>query len=311
MRVKALEALEAFKSLRVFVIGDVMLDRYIFGKVERISPEAPVPILEVISEDFRLGGAGNVALNLRKLGASVTLFGAIGNDEAGFKIKELLNQNQILSFITTDQRRTTQKLRAVSVSQQLLRLDYEDIMPLSDLALKELENALLNWEGDGIVISDYYKGVISDKVMALAKQRNLPIVVDPRPKNAHLYKGVSLMTPNEKEAKSIFNISDLENLGWKIKQELNLKALMITLGPNGIALFEKDFRLFPARARQVFDVSGAGDTVCAVASLCLFLNESLSLACELANLAAGIVVGKLGTYAISAQELELAIRQEL
>ncbi|MEN3034388.1 MAG: PfkB family carbohydrate kinase [Aquificaceae bacterium] len=311
MRAKALEVLEGFKSLRVFVVGDVILDRYIFGKVERISPEAPVPVLEVTGEDFRLGGAGNVALNLKNLGAEVSIFGALGDDEAGKKVRQLLYQNQIEDFTIQDSRRTTQKIRAVGLSQQLLRLDYEDRIKISDSGLKELESALSRWEGDGIVISDYYKGVISDKVMEIVRRKNLPIVVDPRPNNAHLYKGVSLITPNEKEARSILNLSNLEELGWSIKRELELKALMITLGPRGIALFEEGFKIFPAKARQVFDVSGAGDTVCAVASLCLFLKESLSLACELANLAAGVVVAKLGTYAISSRELELAIRQEL
>ncbi|MFN4318948.1 MAG: bifunctional heptose 7-phosphate kinase/heptose 1-phosphate adenyltransferase [Aquificaceae bacterium] len=298
-----LNILEEFKRLKVLVVGDIILDRYIFGKVERISPEAPVPVVEVQREEFRLGGAGNVAHNLSSLGVKTYLLGVLGQDYGRHIIRGLLKEAGIEDLTVEDpQRPTTEKARIVAMSQQLLRVDSESRRIVEGKVLDRLMERL-ELDVDGIVVSDYAKGVIGKGVMDRIKEKRVFFAVDPRPQNKHLYIGASLMTPNEKEARSMTYEESLQSLGWRLKRELNLGTLVITLGPKGMALFDKEYKVFPARAKQVYDVSGAGDTVVAVLTACALMGLDWDKACELANLCAGIVVGKLGTAVVKPEEI--------
>ncbi|MFN3471097.1 MAG: bifunctional heptose 7-phosphate kinase/heptose 1-phosphate adenyltransferase [Aquificaceae bacterium] len=298
-----LNILEEFKRLKILVVGDIILDRYIFGKVERISPEAPVPVVEVQREEFRLGGAGNVAHNLSSLGVKTYLLGVLGQDYGRHIIRGLLKEAGIEDLTVEDpQRPTTEKARIVAMSQQLLRVDSESRRIVEGKVLDGLMERL-ELDVDGIVVSDYAKGVIGKGVMDRIKEKRVFFAVDPRPQNKHLYLGASLMTPNEKEARSMTYEESLQSLGWRLKRELNLGTLVITLGPKGMALFDKEYKVFPARAKQVYDVSGAGDTVVAVLTACALMGLDWDKACELANLCAGIVVGKLGTAVVKPEEI--------
>jgi len=296
--------LERFKDLRVLVVGDLMLDRYIFGKVERISPEAPVPVLEVEREEFRLGGAGNVASNLSSLGVKTYLCGVVGQDYGRHIVRGLLKEKGIYDLTVEDQERpTTEKTRVVAQSQQLLRMDSERKEKVGGRVLRELIDRL-DLDVDGIVVSDYAKGVVCRELMDRIRERKVFFSVDPRPVNSVLYLGANLMTPNEKEARSMQEGDSLQSLGWTLKNRLRIRTLVITLGAKGMALFDREFKVFPARARQVYDVSGAGDTVIAVLSACALAGVDWDTACEFANICAGIVVSKLGTAEVSPQEIE-------
>jgi len=302
-REKLLEIFQGFKNLKVLVVGDLILDRYLFGKVERISPEAPVPIVEVEREEFRLGGAGNVASNLRALGVETYLCGVVGVDYASSIIRGLLKEKGVKDLVVEDlQRPTTEKTRIISMSQQLLRIDSESKKKIEGEVLKKVLERL-DIEVDGIIVSDYAKGVVCKEVMDRVKEKEIFFSIDPRPINKELYMGAYLMTPNEKEAKEMQKEDNLEALGWKLKEELKLKTLIITLGAKGMALFDKEFKVFPARAKQVYDVTGAGDTVIAVLSACSLLGIDWELSCELANVCAGIVVGKLGAVSPTPEEI--------
>ena len=299
-----LNILESFKKLKILVVGDIILDRYVFGKVERISPEAPVPIVEVEREEFRLGGSANVAHNLSALGIKTFLVGVVGQDYGRHIIRGLLKEAKIGDLTVEDPKRpTTEKTRIVALSQQLLRIDYENREPIEGNTLEKVLEKL-DIPVDGYIVSDYAKGVINRRLMERIREKKSFFSVDPRPQNKSLYFGASLMTPNEKEAKSMINQEEsLQALGWRLKRELSLQSLAITLGPRGIALFDKDFKVFPAKAKQVYDVSGAGDTVVAVLTACILAGWDWDIACELANLCAGIVVGKLGTAVVTPEEL--------
>lgn len=302
-REKVLDLFERFKNLKVLVVGDIILDRYVFGKVERVSPEAPVPVVEVEREDFRLGGAGNVANNLASLGVKTYLCGVVGQDYQGHIIKGLLKERGIESLTVEDPARpTTEKTRIIAQSQQLLRIDNE---VKSTIEGKSLERVLesLELRVDGVIVSDYAKGVVCAELMERIRQKGLFFAVDPRPQNKSLYMGANLMTPNEKEAKAMHPAESLEELGWALKRSLRLGSLVITLGAKGMALFDNHFKTYPARARQVYDVSGAGDTVVAVLTACRLVGADWDTACEFANLCAGIVVGKLGTATVEKEEV--------
>ncbi|MEN3029048.1 MAG: PfkB family carbohydrate kinase [Aquificaceae bacterium] len=301
-RERVLEILERFGSLKVLVVGDVILDRYVFGKVERISPEAPVPVVEVQKEEFRLGGAGNVANNLANLGVKTSLLGLVGQDYGRHIVRGLLKRGGEDLMVEDPERPTTEKMRVVALSQQLLRVDSESKKAVEGRVLEKLLQRL-EVEVDGIVVSDYAKGVVCRELMDRVRERKLFFSVDPRPQNGNLYVGAGLMTPNEREAKSMLQEENLQSLGWRLKRELRLGTLVITLGQRGMALFDRDFKVFPARARQVYDVSGAGDTVVAVLTACALSGVDWDTACELANLCAGIVVGKLGTAVAKPEEI--------
>ncbi|MCS6999001.1 MAG: D-glycero-beta-D-manno-heptose-7-phosphate kinase [Aquificaceae bacterium] len=302
-RERVLEILERFGNLKVLVVGDVILDRYVFGKVERISPEAPVPVVEVQKEEFRLGGAGNVANNLANLGLKTSLLGVVGQDYGRHIVRGLLKEAGIEDLTVEDPKRpTTEKMRVVALSQQLLRIDSESKKAVEGKVLEELLQRL-EMDVDGIIVSDYAKGVVCRELMDRIRERKLFFSVDPRPENRNLYVGADLMTPNEKEARGMLQEENLKNLGWRLKRELSLSTLVITLGQKGMALFDSEFRVFPARARQVYDVSGAGDTVVAVLTACALSGVDWDTACELANLCAGVVVGKLGTAVAKPEEI--------
>ncbi len=303
MKDKMLETLRKMKDLKILVVGDIMLDRYVFGRVERISPEAPVPVVEVEREEFRLGGASNVANNLANLGVKTYLAGVVGADYGRHIIRGLMKSAGIEDLTVEDpQRPTTEKARVVSMSQQLLRIDWEDRRPIEGKVLKELLERL-DVDVDGIIVSDYAKGVVCQQLMDRIKEKKVFISVDPRPVNKHLYFGADLMTPNEREAKQMGGDKPVETLGWKLKEELGLKTLVITLGAKGMSLFDREYFHFPAKAKQVYDVSGAGDTAVAVLTSAYIATKDWRIACELANLCAGIVVGKLGTTPITLEEV--------
>ncbi|MBS3135489.1 D-glycero-beta-D-manno-heptose-7-phosphate kinase [Candidatus Woesearchaeota archaeon] len=318
------KCLEDFRNKKIVILGDLMLDKYIFGKVDRISPEAPVPIVRVESEKYVPGGAANAAANVSALGGEAHLFGIVGNDSA----KDIFMDVAKSSFIKTDgviidkKKPTIQKIRVLGPIQQLLRIDYEDV----DYISKDIHEAILRKimvlrNVDAIIISDYAKGTITKdllgKVIAYAKERNIPVIIDPKPKHAELYVGATIITPNKKEAEeivkhSIDTMEDVEKAGKSISEKFDCSVLL-TLGEKGVALFEKGKNAvhIPAIAREVFDVSGAGDTVIATLSLALSSGASLSDASIIANHAAGIKVGKIGTAPVYLNELSRSLEKSL
>lgn len=309
------ELISQFPKKKVLVVGDLMLDKYIFGEVERISPEAPVPIVSVQKETYVPGGAANAANNISSLGGNAFLIGIVGEDSAKeILFKELTKSKIDSTNIILDKRRpTTQKIRVLGQSQQLLRIDYEEkeiADNLSDTLLNNIKNL---GAIDVIIISDYAKGIINEKFMTKLKdyssKENIPIIVDPKPRHKRFYKGVFMITPNLKESSEMvgFHIEseeEVEKAGKILMEELDTNVL-ITRGKDGISLFEKDKEPLhiPTQAKEVFDVSGAGDTVISTLSLAVCSGASLTQAADLANHAAGIKVGKLGTSPVYSNEL--------
>ncbi|WP_028950224.1 D-glycero-beta-D-manno-heptose-7-phosphate kinase [Sulfurihydrogenibium subterraneum] len=303
---RARELISKFSSIKIAVVGDVILDKYLWGEVERISPEAPVPIVDVKKETLSLGGASNVANNIVSLDSTVYMIGIIGNDENGRLIENLIKEKGITPVLIKDNTRPTiEKTRVIAVSQQLLRIDREERKPIDKeieekllQALREIENQV-----DGFIVSDYGKGVITEKIMDYIKSINKPVFVDPKPSNFHLYKGITIMTPNKKEAYEGVKAErseSLEKVGRKIMESLNIQQLLITLGSEGMALFDKDKVLrIPARARKVFDVTGAGDTVISVLALSRLAGGTWEESATISNYAAGYVVGEIGTATIN------------
>ncbi|NPA33133.1 MAG: D-glycero-beta-D-manno-heptose-7-phosphate kinase [Aquificae bacterium] len=300
---RARELLSRLKDLRILVVGDVILDTYLYGDVERISPEAPVPVLEVRGEEFRLGGAGNVARNLSALGVETFLCGVVGRDEGGQILRQLLGQNGIKAFLVEDERPTTKKTRVVSRNQQLLRIDWESKERISGETLKRVIDVVLSLEVDAVVVSDYAKGVITPQLMKVIKEKGVFVSVDPRPQNKELYRGASLMTPNEKELRAMTGEGEIEELGKRLKEELALGTLVVTRGEKGMTLFSEEIRDFPARARKVYDVTGAGDTVIACLTALRLAGASWEECCELGNVCGGIVVGEFGTATVSPEKI--------
>ena len=313
---RLIEAVRAFTTAKVLVVGDVMLDHYIFGDSRRISPEAPVPVVRVERDVYHPGGAANVAKNITALGGRAFLSGIIGRDEPGTILKELLSQSNISWMGHEDPvRPTCQKIRVLARGQQLLRIDREDPSMIgkggeSSLALR------IKTEMDRIsciVVSDYAKGLMVPGVMALlkdvAREQAVPLIVDPKPVNADLYEGVDLITPNRQEAEEMAALytkdqMDLEGIMTAIKDALGLGSLVVTLGQKGMAISRDSHTFYlPTMAREVFDVTGAGDTVIAILALGLSVGLDLEEAGCLANIGAGLVVAKIGTATISEVEL--------
>ena len=301
--------LNNFKGKNILVIGDIMLDKYIFGNVERISPEAPVQVLDVEKEDYVPGGAANVANNIAALQGNAIMVGTVGNDHSkDILIKELKKRNINTEGIFTDENKPTiQKVRVLGQKQQLLRIDYEKRGYLN----KELEENILNFikqktNIDAIIISDYAKGVITKELMNQIKEiaKNKIIIVDPKPKHKEFYKNVTLVTPNLKEAKEMAKKEDINEIGKQLIAELNTNIL-ITTGEKGMSLFENNETTnIPTKAKEVYDVSGAGDTVVATLALALTSGATPKQAAILANHAAGITVGKLGTSTVTIEEIK-------
>lgn len=311
-----------FSSVNVLVVGDLMLDKYIWGNVDRISPEAPVQIVNVTNETYAPGGAANVAANIASLDGKVFMVGLVGKDESNKKLISLLNEKKInTEGILFDQNKpTTQKIRIIGNKHQLLRVDYEE----KEYINSEDEKRILSYvqrkisEVNVIVISDYAKGLITNtlvkKLLELAKTRTVPVIVDPKPKHSEFYKDVTLITPNHKEACEMVGCdvknSELESVAEKLSKQLNTTVL-ITRGEKGMLLCkDKKIINIPTKAKEVYDVTGAGDTVIGALALSLGLKASAEDSAILANYAAGITVGKVGTTTVSRAELTKTIEAD-
>jgi D-beta-D-heptose 7-phosphate kinase/D-beta-D-heptose 1-phosphate adenosyltransferase len=308
-----------FDRGQVLVVGDVMLDRYWHGPTSRISPEAPVPVVKVEQVEDRPGGAANVALNIAALGAGAALVGATGKDEAAQALTTRLNAAQVACrFHASEQHPTITKLRVISRHQQLLRMDFEQPFAADDSAAVN-KIALDMFDGIGaVILSDYAKGALRDpqELIAAARARGIPVLVDPKSTDFARYRGATLLKPNLSEFEAVVGRcsgeAELVARGNELIQKLELEALLITRGEHGMTLLRKGAREMhlPARTREVFDVTGAGDTVISVLAAALASGELLPQAVAMSNIAAGIVVGKLGTATVSAPELRRAIHME-
>ncbi len=317
-RARAARLLEAMRGRRVLVVGDLMLDEFIWGRVARISPEAPVPVVEVTGQSFHLGGAGNVAANLRALGGEVVLAGVVGADAAGERVQASLRAAGIVPALAVAEgaRPTTVKTRIVAHNQQVVRADRE----VADDLTGALEEALLACVRDHlgschvVVVSDYQKGTITPRLMKAvrdqARRRGIPVLVDPKVRHFPRYKRVTVVTPNQLEAEQATGLKirgeeDLAAAGRRLLAMLGCEAALVTRGEHGMSLFERGRRPvhIGTAAREVFDVTGAGDTVIASLALALSAGARLPEAAGLANRAAGIVVGKVGTATATPEEI--------
>ncbi len=305
----------SFKGLNILVVGDLMLDYYWSGQTTRVSPEAPVLIVKVAKKESRAGGAGNVALNIASLSANVTLLGIVGDDKEADELQELLETKGIVCDFIKDLGATTaSKLRIVAQHQQLIRLDFEE--PLIDFdysaLLTHYKQALV--EADVVIFSDYAKGVLADipQLLALANKQGVKSFVDPKGTDFSAYQGATLITPNRSEFQAVVGLcadnADIICKGQTLLKHYNIEALLVTLSEQGMALIKQtDAYFLPTHAREVFDVTGAGDTVIASIALGVAAGLDLQHAMHLANMAAGIVVGKFGTSTVSSHELNRAL----
>lgn len=320
MKQRLLKIMEQFKSKSIFVIGDIMLDKYIWGEVSRISPEAPVQVVNVIKETYAPGGASNVASNVAALNSRAFMCGIAGDDEAKNILLDELNLRGINTdgiFIDKD-KPTIQKIRVMGRSQQLLRVDYEKKehvhRDIEQKIIKFLEKAI--GETDAVVISDYAKGVITpdicNKLVEMAKSKKKPVIVDPKPKHRDLYANCTIITPNSTEASEMADIEDGDEdvleIGQKLLKYVNSDVL-VTRGEKGMSLFEKSGEVthIPANAKEVYSIIGAGDTVVAALALALSSGATPKEAAILANISAGIKVGKIGTASVSIEEIKNGI----
>jgi rfaE bifunctional protein kinase chain/domain len=310
-----------FAEIKVAVVGDVMLDTYWWGNVDRISPEAPVPVVVLDEKELRIGGAGNVALNTVALGAPTILFSVIGNDEDGRALISLLEKNNIKTnrIVVSDDRITTNKTRIISRSQHMLRLDAEmtkDITDAEQASLLQSFAAFVQSEKPSVVIfEDYNKGVLTEAVieqlLAICKENNIVTTVDPKRKNFFCYKGVSIFKPNLKEVKEGLNVllddvdhTFLEDIHQQLEERLGHFASLITLSEKGVFYCQKSTSaIIPTHVRNIADVSGAGDTVIAIASLAYASSKDIALSAAMANIAGGLVCEEVGTVAINKDKL--------
>ena len=323
MKAAGLQAyIKKFKGGKVLVIGDLILDQYIWGPVSRISPEAPVPIVNVSSETLHLGGAANVSNNVLSLGGRVELCGVIGADEPGRQFTNVLRSHGIGSdgVLIDRDRPTTRKTRIVAHNQQLVRFDVERCHAISGVLEARISQyvAACIRSVAAVVVSDYAKGVITARVMAdltgLADRHKIPVIVDPKVRHIGYYKGVTVLTPNHLEAIQAAGLegedeSALLEAGRQLHQRLGCRAVLITRGERGMSLFEAGGTVthIPTVARQVYDVTGAGDTVVATLALALAAGAPMRQAAKLANYAAGVVVGMLGTGTVTPAQLQEAL----
>jgi D-glycero-beta-D-manno-heptose-7-phosphate kinase len=302
---------DAVTRTRLLVVGDVMLDRYWFGEVERISPEAPVPIVKIARHEERPGGAGNVARNAAALGAEVTLISVVGDDEAGRTLARLLSAVHVRTSLHRDATLpTTVKLRVVGRQQQLLRIDFETVPSHEVLAAKLADYEQVAPEFDAVVLSDYGKGGLAHiaRMIERAKEHRVPVLVDPKGEDYRRYHGATLLTPNRAEFRQVAGSwrteAELAAKAQAMRADLCLSALLITRAEEGMSLFTDAGAVhIPAEAREVYDVSGAGDTVIATLGALLGAHVDLESAVRIANQAAGIVIGKLGTAVVHPDEL--------
>ena len=312
---------EQFKTIKLAVVGDVMLDTYWWGHVERISPEAPVPVVSFDKREHRIGGASNVALNAASLGARVSVFSVTGNDADALLLQELLTKSNIEStgLLKSDERITTNKMRVISRNQQMMRLDAETTKDLSATDESRLIGAVQKYIEEEkptvIIFEDYNKGVLTEnviqKITALSKKHNVLIAVDPKRKNFFAYKGVDIFKPNLKEVKEGLNLlvdevnlPVLKNIHEELAKKLGHRISFITLSEKGV-FYQDDnaAAIVPSHIRNISDVSGAGDTVIAVASLVYAATKDVALMAEMANIAGGLVCEEVGTVAINKERL--------
>jgi D-beta-D-heptose 7-phosphate kinase/D-beta-D-heptose 1-phosphate adenosyltransferase len=321
MNARLRHLLGSFSRARVLVVGDLMLDRFIWGDVRRISPEAPVPVVHVARESTHPGGAGNVVANLAALGASPAVVGWVGRDESGRRLRRLLEQlgADTAGMVSANGTPSIEKTRIIAHSQQVVRLDREPTRPGERLArrlLAAVERALPNV--DAVLLSDYGKGTIGASLLELLGRRRrregFIYLIDPKPGNFDAYQGATLIKPNESEAVAaagmeIMDGKSLHEVGRRLLERWQSDSILISRGEHGLALFQRGVRpqSFPAVAREVFDVTGAGDTVLAVTALTLAVGGTLEEAATLANLAAGVVVGKVGTATVEPRELRASL----
>jgi len=316
------ELLARFRDCPVLIVGDLMLDEYLWGHVNRISPEAPVPVVEVQRRSFTAGGAANTAANVASLGGSAIIAGIVGDDAEGARIRDLMAGLGIdTSAIVTDSARpTTTKTRVVAHSQQMVRIDHEQLGPLSDAVevelLAQLESQLTRVRA--AVVSDYGKGVITpslcERFLALARAAGVPVVVDPKGTDYRKYRGATVVKPNQLETGKVLNrelrtTAEVEQAGRELLDFLGAgSSVLVTRGAHGMTLLEagRPAVHVPAQAREVYDVTGAGDTVAGTLALALAVGGTLELACRLASFAAAVVVGKVGTATCALAELESA-----
>ena len=303
---------EQFSKARLLVVGDVMLDRYWFGDTNRISPEAPVPVVQVGKIDERLGGAANVARNVAALGAKTTILGVIGDDESGRRVSELLKSSGVDSQLEVDAKvPTTVKLRVIARQQQLIRLDFEEAPSQAALAHKLGRYEKLLGNADVVILSDYGKGTLGQVALMIeqARAQKKMILVDPKGDDYAKYRGATVLTPNRSELRQVVgqwtSEDDLTKRVQDLRKSLDLEALLLTRSEEGMSLFtETGVSHVKAQAREVFDVSGAGDTVIGSLAVALAAGWPLERAMALANRAGGIVVGKLGTATVTSEELQ-------
>lgn len=308
-------------KLKVAVIGDVMLDTYWWGTVDRISPEGPVPVVAVTKKEQRIGGAGNVALNVAALGAEVALVSVLGNDDEGKQLNNILHENNIdTNFIYfSDERITTNKIRIIGRNQQMMRLDAEHVNDLTtneeEKLIALLEKYILQKKPDVIILQDYNKGVLTENIISrvidICKQHNIISTADPKQKNFFAFKNITLFKPNLKEVKESLQIlsgeineKTLSNIHQQLKERLQHNISLITLSDKGIFYQnESSSKIIPSHMRSIADVSGAGDTVIAVASLVYSATKDIDLAAEVSNIAGGLVCEIVGTAAIDKEKL--------
>ena len=304
------------KPPNILVVGDIMLDRFIFGNVHRISPEAPVPIVRSVEEKYCLGGCGNVIRNLTNMGLYASVVSIVGNDQAGKKIMKDLSKKRISTktLIQSKICRTTEKMRIVAEGQQLVRVDW-DTSYLTDRSINQVlkQASKKIGEVDGVIISDYNKGIctklIVEEIITQVRKLKIPIFIDPKGKEWDKYSGATIITPNLKEAETVVgkklrSEKDIEEAGREICDNFRINGCLITRGPNGMSYVSKDFLLHvSSEAKEIFDVSGAGDTVIAAFATGILAGFDPEVATRFANKAAGIVVGHIGTTAITIPEL--------
>ena len=316
------EITSGFGDAKVLILGDIMLDEYMYGSVDRISPEAPVPVVNISSSKILLGGAANVAANICSLGGEALLLGTVGDDEAAIKISQLLKSEKISDdlLVTDLTRRTTIKTRIIAHSQQIVRADREDRHEVNPDIEKEIFSRFMSVVDDiqAVIVSDYGKGVINqsllEKLMSVCLQKNIFVAVDPKETHFNNYQRVSLITPNHHEAgfaygRRIHNEKDLLEVGKGLLKRLQAKSILITRGPDGMSLFTEDSEPthIPTFAKKVYDVTGAGDTVIAVFVAATCAGADLVESAIVANAGAGLTVGEIGTATVTSDDL----RQEL
>jgi D-beta-D-heptose 7-phosphate kinase/D-beta-D-heptose 1-phosphate adenosyltransferase len=306
-----------FSETHVVVVGDVMLDRYLFGSTERISPEAPVPVVHVQEIDDRPGGAANVAVNLSSLGASTRLVGVVGKDDAADSLRRILEGRDIhCDFHTVDDRPTITKTRVQSRGQQLIRLDQENAAALSGGEVVKILQQSIKKAG-AVVLSDYDKGALTDiqKMIAVCREAGVPVLVDPKGHDFEKYRGASVMTPNQTEFEAVVghceSDDELVSRARRMREDLNLDALLVTRSEKGMLLIEAGMEpvFLSTQAREVYDVTGAGDTVIAALAGAVASGQDLASAASLANLAAGLVVRKIGVSTVTPGEISMSLHQ--